>query len=143
MASQIPATSVGECWSGLGGDEVVTATTELLHQGLLAARRTHDLSTTTCAVAKYAIAATVVFTSNIGEARDRFVDGYLAYFEKLVNRLYHPVRGQNSRSLVHWIMSFDGTRAKLDATVLPADKNETFLFAVDLLTPAERQRLGL
>ncbi|MGH3833223.1 MAG: hypothetical protein ACRDRS_22780, partial [Pseudonocardiaceae bacterium] len=143
MVSQIPETTVGECWSGLGGDEVVTATTEILYQGLLAARRTHDLATTTCAVAKYEVAATVVLTSNIGEARDRFTDGYLAYFEDLINRLHHTVGNQSRRTFVHWIMSFDGTTAKLDATVLPADKTETALFAVDLLTPAERQRLGL
>ncbi|MGH3850280.1 MAG: hypothetical protein ACRDRT_11330, partial [Pseudonocardiaceae bacterium] len=62
MVSQIPETTVGECWSGLGGDEVVTATTDLLHQGLLEARQTHDLATTTCAVAKYEVAATVVLT---------------------------------------------------------------------------------
>lgn len=143
MASQIPATAAGECWSGLRGDEMITATAELLHQGLLAVRRTHDLTTTTRAVAKYTIAATVIPTSNIGKARDQFVGGYLAYLEELVNRHCHTVGNRISQNFVHWIMSSDGTRAKLDATVLPADDTEEASVAVDLLTPDERQRLGL
>ncbi|MGH3720630.1 MAG: hypothetical protein ACRDRI_17645 [Pseudonocardiaceae bacterium] len=145
MVSQIPAAAVGECWSGLGNDEMVTATAELLHQGLLEARRTHDLATRTCAIAKYSVAATVVPPSNIGEARDRFAGGYLAYLKELVERFDHTVGSQSRlrRNFVHWIMSFDGAAVALHATVLPAGDTERVMFAVDLLAPAERQELGL
>ncbi|HEX6470380.1 MAG TPA: hypothetical protein VF069_14880 [Streptosporangiaceae bacterium] len=135
--------TAGACWAGLGSEAMVGATAELLHQALGEARRTHRLATRTCAIPGYAIAATVVLTADITAARDTFGGRYGDFCMTLYNAQCAQDGERDRQTFVHWIMSTDDSMIKLDATVFPADGNETAMLAVDLMSPAERAQLGL
>jgi hypothetical protein len=145
MSGQIPPVQLGACWADLGRDDVITATAQLMDQGISAAIHTTDPVVRHCAVAGYVIAVTVLLTFDVGSAHECLQEGYLTHLEGLLAELHRPADdGPEVRdSFVHWIVSTDGATVKLDATVLPADgRHETALFATDLMTPAERRRLG-
>ena len=143
MLHQISTKGPGECWSGLGSRTMVTVTMQLLDQAYHAARRSGGVGTSTGATGNYAIAATLVLTSDFESARDRFAGGYLAYCLDLIGRLQQPVDKQPPRAFVHWIVTVANTGTKIDTTVIPAAGSEPAMFAWDLMTSAERQQAGL
>lgn len=144
MAAQHSPARAGECWAGLGSDDVVTATAKLMDQGIGAALRAKKITTLHCAVANYVLAVTVILTADLGDAREWYEDGYLTVLERLAVDLLSPTDDDAREHFVHWTVSTDGATIKLDATVLPADgRREEALFATDMMTPAERRQLGL
>jgi hypothetical protein len=143
MLHRMSTEGPGECWSGLGSPTMVTVTMQLLDQAYHAARRSGGVGTSTGATGNYAIAATVVFTSDFAEARDQFAGGYLAYCVDLIGRLRQPVDKQPPRAFVNWILTVANTGIKIETTVIPAAGSEPTMFAWDLMTSAERQQAGL
>jgi hypothetical protein len=135
--------TTGACWAGIDGDAMIDATATLLHQSFEEARRTHELATSTSAIPGYAIAATVVRTPDLGALPEAFDGRYGGFCMELYNTLCDALGDQDQQNFVHWVMVTDGSMIKLDATVFPADRDEMAILAVDLMSRAEREELGL
>lgn len=140
----------GACWAGIDADAMIAGTAELLHQASAEGRRTDAIAVTrTGAIPGYGIAGTVVsdpdgdFTPHSEAAFAAFPDGYGDFAMSLLREFREPGDELPNLNFVHWVLVHDRTARRLHATVLPADKTESPLFAVDLMTQNERRGLGL
>jgi len=69
-----------------------------------------------------------------------FPTGHLDYIERFATS--YGIQ-EHHLSLCDWVVLFDASNRVVDLTFLPADQADLTLFATDLLTPSERQLLGL